>query len=85
MISKNQFTDHTVEKLTSKYETQLAVQDDKNNANKINDKRNAKKVKKHMTKNAMERLVEDLISESMAKGKKESHIYLLILIFFFQF
>ena len=54
--------------MTSKYETQLAVQDDKNNANKINDKRNAKKVKKHMTKNAMERLVEDLISESMAKG-----------------
>ena len=44
------------------------MQDDKNNANKINDKRNAKKVKKHMTKNAMERLVEDLISESMAKG-----------------
>ena len=44
------------------------MQDDKNNANKLNDKRNAKKVKKHVTKNAMERLVEDLISESMAKG-----------------
>ena len=50
--------DHTVEKLSAKYETQLAVQDGKN----------AKKAKKHTTKNAMERLVEDLIAESMAKG-----------------
>ena len=50
--------DHTVDKLSAKYETQLAVQDGKN----------AKKAKKHTTKNAMERLVEDLIAESMAKG-----------------
>ena len=51
-------TEHTIEKLTAKYETQLAVQNDKA----------GKKAKKQATKNAMERLVEDLISESMAKG-----------------
>ena len=52
-------SDHNVQKLTAKYETQLAVQEEKDK----------KKAKKHMTRNAMERLVEDLISESMAKGE----------------
>lgn len=46
---------HRVQRLTAKYETRLATSDE----NK----------KKHTTtKNAMERLVEDLIAESMAKG-----------------
>ena len=49
-------TEFSVKKLTAKYETQLAVQKD------------GKRAKKIATKNAMERLVEDLISESMAKG-----------------
>ena len=57
MKASHSVTEHKVNKLTEKYETQLAVQ----NADK-------KKAKKHLTKNAMERLVEDLISESMANG-----------------
>ena len=56
MRAADKVTDHSVGKLTSKYETQLAIQKD------------GKKAKKQTTKNAMERLVEDLISESMAKG-----------------
>ena len=58
-------TEHNVQKLTEKsyegmvYETQIAVKEDR---------KNKEKAKKHLTKNAMERLVEDLISESMAKG-----------------
>lgn len=56
MRAQDSVTEHTVQKLTSKYETQLAVQKD------------GKRAKKQATKNAMERLVEDLISESMAKG-----------------
>merc|ERR1712241_821198 len=46
---------HNVAKLTSKYETRLAEQE-------------RKTTKKHHTRNAMDRLVEDLIQESMSKG-----------------
>ena len=52
--SENVF-EHKVGKLTAKYETHLEAQD-------------LKKSKKHMTKNVVDRLVEDLILESMAKG-----------------
>lgn len=45
-----------MQKFTAKYETQLAINKD------------GQKAKKQTTKNAMERLVEDLIAESMAKG-----------------
>ncbi|XP_059079057.1 dnaJ homolog subfamily C member 28-like [Tigriopus californicus] len=47
---------HRVDKLSSKYETALATQE-------------RAQTKKHMTQNAMERLVEDLITESMSKGE----------------
>merc|ERR1712241_540151 len=46
---------HNVGKLTAKYETRVAEQE-------------RKATKKHHTKNAMDRLVEDLIQESMSKG-----------------
>ena len=52
--SENVF-EHKVGKLTAKYETHLEAKD-------------VKKSKKHVTKNVIDRLVEDLIAESMAKG-----------------
>lgn len=47
---------HRVDKLSSKYETALATQERTH-------------TKKHMTQNVLERLVEDLITESMSKGE----------------
>lgn len=47
---------HRVGKLADRYENRLVEQD-------------RKVTKKHLTKNAVERLVEDLIVESMAKGE----------------
>eukprot|EP00095_Tigriopus_kingsejongensis_P009811 maker-scaffold239_size242058-snap-gene-0.15 protein:Tk09811 transcript:maker-scaffold239_size242058-snap-gene-0.15-mRNA-1 annotation:"j domain-containing protein" len=47
---------HRVDKLSAQYETHLATQERKH-------------TKKHTTSNAMERLVEDLITESMSKGE----------------
>ena len=57
MKASESVSEHTVNKLSAKYETQVATIE-----------KDGKKAKKQATKNAMERLVEDLISESMAKG-----------------
>ena len=54
--------EHRVGKLTAKYETRLVSEQQKN------EQQTSRASKKHHTKNAIERLVEDLIVESMAKG-----------------
>lgn len=52
----NNVQQHQINKLTAKHETQLAT-------------RERATRKKQMTQNTLERLAEDLISESMAKGE----------------
>ena len=56
MRAADSVREREIEKLTAQYEDRIATRD-------------RKRAKKQITQNAMERLVEDLISESMAKGE----------------
>jgi len=59
--------EHRVGKLTAQYETRLVAEDQKSNKNSSGTGKTKKRPV--TTKNAIERLVEDLISESMARGE----------------
>ena len=61
--------EHRAGKLTSQYETRLATADDEGRKRRHRDDADLRRSKKQLTKNAIERLVEDLISESMARGE----------------